>query len=110
MLIEKLWRLWKQKRCRHHYKKRWSKEKKSYIMRCMKCGKEKEYEKKEEANRVNKMEKTLYKCNPELNKLCKKTICKYNANAIFPICESTSKKEFTLKDGEKAEIKEYESK
>lgn len=46
MLIEKLWRLWKQKRCRHHYKKRWSKEKKSYIMRCMKCGKEKEYEKK----------------------------------------------------------------
>lgn len=44
MLIEKLWRLWKQKRCRHHYKKRWRKEKKSYTMRCMKCGKEKDYE------------------------------------------------------------------
>ena len=46
MFIEKLWKLWKQKRCNHHYKKRWSRKKKSYTMCCVKCGKEKEYESK----------------------------------------------------------------
>ena len=46
MFIEKLWKLWKQKKCNHHYKKKWSRKKKSYTMCCVKCGKEKEYESK----------------------------------------------------------------
>lgn len=42
MLI-KLRNMWKQKRCRHIYKKKWSKQKKTYILCCLKCGKEIEY-------------------------------------------------------------------
>ena len=40
MIVEKLWIMWKQKRCRHHYKKHWSRVSGKYEMRCTKCGKE----------------------------------------------------------------------
>lgn len=46
MIIEKIWKLLKQKKCNHSYKKRWNREKKTYTLHCVNCGKEKEYESK----------------------------------------------------------------
>ena len=40
MIVEKLWTMWKQKRCDHHYKKHWSRISGKYVMKCTKCGKE----------------------------------------------------------------------
>lgn len=49
----------------------------------------------------------LWYCNPELNKECKKTVCKYNLNAEEKLCEATSKKAYALLIGETAPVKEY---
>ena len=47
---------------------------------------------------------TLYMCNPEINT---KWFCVYNTNAVYHLCECTSKKEFALKIEETARKKEY---
>nr|DAU80529.1 MAG TPA: zinc finger domain protein [Caudoviricetes sp.] len=31
---------WRQRRCRHRYRKHWSREAGGYVRRCVKCGKE----------------------------------------------------------------------
>jgi hypothetical protein len=49
----------------------------------------------------------LWYCNPELNTECKKTTCKYNLNANERLCNATTKKNFALKTGEKAEVRGY---
>lgn len=55
----------------------------------------------------DKAEGTLWYCNPELNKECKKTVCKYNLNAKEKLCEATTKKEYALLIGEVAQEKGY---
>lgn len=51
--------------------------------------------------------KRLYECNPELNTECDKRICKYNKNAVDHLCHGTQKKEFALKIGQVAAVKDY---
>lgn len=50
---------------------------------------------------------TLYMCNPDLNAECDKRFCKHNTNAVDHLCECTTKKEFALKIGEVAAVKDY---
>lgn len=50
---------------------------------------------------------TLYECNPDLNKECNKAACKYNTNAIEKECHGTRRKEFALKIGQTAAVKDY---
>ena len=45
--------------------------------------------------------------NPELNKPCKKRICKYNTNAVEKLCDCTKEKKYALKFGQKAKTKAY---
>ena len=51
--------------------------------------------------------KRLYECNPELNIECDKRICKYNINAVEYLCHGTQRKEFSLKIGQVAAVKDY---
>ncbi len=50
---------------------------------------------------------TLYMCDPEINTECNKRSCLYNTNAVDRSCKYTNKKEFALKTGKAAAVKEY---
>lgn len=41
-------------------------------------------------------DKPLYKCDPLKNKECSKTCCKFNPDAIERVCETTTKKEYSM--------------
>lgn len=49
----------------------------------------------------------LYKCNPEKNTECSKRYCAHNIGARERLCDATTRKEYALKIGETAEVKEY---
>lgn len=49
----------------------------------------------------------LWFCNPELNTECDKRACMHNTNAIVRECEATKRKEFALKIGQTAAVKNY---
>lgn len=51
--------------------------------------------------------KRIYECNPELNTECDKRFCLHNTNAVDRLCYGTQKKEFALRTGEVAAVKEY---
>jgi len=66
---------------------------------------------KEGGNELDR--KIWYTCDPNKNTECSKSGCKSNENSVYPVCELTSKKEYStdgipmesVKDGEKYILK-----
>lgn len=48
----------------------------------------------------------LYRCDPQKNIKCKKTICKYNETVLNNTCELTIRKEYSI-DGVPINPEEY---
>lgn len=44
------------------------------------------------------LEKVLYVCNPKKAITCKKTTCKSNKQAAYPVCDRTSIVEYAARD------------
>lgn len=49
----------------------------------------------------------IYNCDPEKNTECDKRFCVHNINAIDKLCNLTTKEEYALEIGQKAEEKAY---
>ena len=49
----------------------------------------------------------VYSCDPEKNTECDKRFCTHNINAIDKLCNHTTKEEYALEIGQKAEEKAY---
>lgn len=49
----------------------------------------------------------VYSCDPEKNTECDKRFCMHNINAIDKLCNHTTKEEYALEIGQKAEEKAY---
>lgn len=49
----------------------------------------------------------VYSCDPEKNTECDKRFCMHNINAIDKLCNHTTKEEYALEIGQKAQKKAY---
>ena len=46
--------------------------------------------------RIRTEDKLWYKCDPNKNTGCKKTGCKHNPDSVYPVCQFTSNRDYSI--------------